>query len=178
MSQAPLNRRALTRRRFIKHGVTAGIAASVVVLGGCGFRLRGSKSQPQLPDLALEGDTRSDVAQSLQAQLKATGTGMREDAPWRLTLGTPELVERRLGAEGRGSREHQFTLNAQVSLQQRSNNAYVLNNEQLSVSTDQRVNDDDLLNRDVLIDEVRQELSRQLAQRIIERLATLEALRV
>lgn len=178
MSKAPIDRFALTRRRFLKHSITASIATSVVVLGGCGFRLRGSKSQPQLPDLALEGDTRSDVAQSLQAQLKAAGTGMREDAPWRLTLSTPELFERRLGAEGRGSREHQFTLSTQVSLQQRSNSAYVLNSERMSVSTDQRVNDDDLLNRDVLIDEVRQALSRQLAQRIIERLATLEALRV
>ncbi|MDR5899633.1 hypothetical protein QC823_11625 [Halomonas vilamensis] len=169
----------MNRRAFLaKSAFTASIAASMAVLGGCGFRLRGSDSLPDLPTVTLEGDTRSDVALSLQTQLEATGAGVRKDAPWRVTLGSPELSERRLGAEGRGSREHEFTLSIPISLQQRSNNAYALNHEQVSISTRQRVNDDDLLNRDILVSEVRRELSQQLAQRIIERLATLEVLGV
>lgn len=168
----------MNRRAFLaKSALTVSIAASVAILGGCGFRLRGSDSLPKLPVFTLEGDTRNDVAQSLQTQLEAIGAGVRENAPWRLTLDTPELSERRLGAAGRGSREHEFTLSTHVSLQQRSNNAYVLNSERVSTSARQRINDDDLLNRDVLMSEVRRELSRQLAQRIIERLATLEVLR-
>lgn len=168
----------MNRRAFLaKSALTVSIAASVAMLGGCGFRLRGSESLPKLPAFTLEGDTRSDVAQSLQTQLEGIGAGVREDAPWRLTLDTPELFERRLGAAGRGGREHEFTLSTRVSLQQRSNNAYVLNSEQVSTSTRQRISDDDLLNRDVLMGEVRRELSQQLAQRIIERLATLEVLR-
>ncbi|NYS62590.1 hypothetical protein [Vreelandella salicampi] len=169
----------MNRRTFLaKSALTVSIAASVAMLGGCGFRLRGSDSLFKLPAFILEGDTRSAVAQSLQTQLDATGAGVREEnAPWRLTLDTPELSERRLGAAGRGSREHEFTLSTHVSLQQRSNNAYVLNNERVSTSTRQRINDDDLLNRDVLMSEVRRDLSQQLAQRIIERLATLEVLR-
>jgi LPS-assembly lipoprotein len=168
----------MNRRAFLaKSALTASIAASMAVLGGCGFRLRGSQNLPKLPAFTLEGDTLSDVAQSLQNALEATGTGVREDAAWRLTLSSPTLFERRLGADGRGSREHEFTLSTHVSLQQRSNNAYVLNSEPVSTSTRQRINDDDLLNRDVLISEVRRELSQQLAQQIIERLATLEVLR-
>ncbi|MCL7930020.1 hypothetical protein [Halomonas llamarensis] len=168
----------MNRRAFLaKSALTVSIAASMAVLSGCGFRLRGSSSQPKLPVFTLEGDTRSDVAQSLQTQLAGIGAGVRENAPWRLTLDTPALFERRLGAAGRGSREHEFTLSTHVSLQQRSNNAYVLNSEQVNTSIRQRINDDDLLNRDVLMSEVRGELSLQLAQRIIERLATLEVLR-
>ena len=62
-------------------------------------------------------------------------------------------------------------------MQQRETNAYALNNATLSSSTRIRVSDDDLLNRETLFQEAEQTLTRQLAQRIVERLANLEALR-
>lgn len=62
-------------------------------------------------------------------------------------------------------------------MQQRETNAYALNNATLSTSTRIRVSDDDLLNRETLFQEAEQTLTRQLAQRIVERLANLEALR-
>ncbi len=84
----------MNRRTFL----TASIAASAaVLLGGCGFRLRGTESLPSLPTLSLEGDTNSAVAQQVASRLQQLGTQVTSDAPWRVTLGTPTLIERRLG---------------------------------------------------------------------------------
>ncbi|MDN6179675.1 MAG: LPS assembly lipoprotein LptE [Halomonas subglaciescola] len=166
---APLNRRA-----FIGAALTASAA---LALSGCGFHLRGRDSLPTLPAFALEGDAQSELGQALTQLLQTRGSGISADAPWRLTLSAVEMNNRRLGGEGRGSREHEFTLSARVSLQQRDTRAYLWNREPISTSTQRRVNDDDLLNRDVLIDEARRLLSRQLAERIAERLASVKALR-
>lgn len=162
------------RRAFIGAALTASAA---VMLSGCGFQLRGRDSLPTLPAFALEGDTQSNLGQALAQLLRTRSGGIRDDAPWRLTLSAVEMHNRRLGGDGRGSREHEFTLEARVSLQQRDNQAYVWNRKSISTATRLRVNDDDLLNRDVLINEARQQLSRKLATRIVEHLASVEALR-
>lgn len=163
----------MNRRTFL----TASIAASAaVLLSGCGFRLRGSESLPTLPPLALEGDTNSGVAQQLASRLQQLGTPVTAGAPWRVTLGTPSLTDRRLGSEGRASREHELTLSTTLSVQERASNAYHINNATLSTSTRIRVNDDDLLNRETLMQEAEQTLSRELSQRIIERLANVEGM--
>ncbi|WP_394424489.1 LPS assembly lipoprotein LptE [Vreelandella stevensii] len=161
-----------------RHFLTLGSAAcAVALLGGCGFRLRGTDSMPNLPPLALEGDANSTLAQQLRTRLQQLGTEVENGAPWRVTLGTPSLQERRIGTDGRASREHELTLSTSLSVQQRETNAYALNNATLSTSTRIRVSDDDLLNRESLFQEAEQTLTRQLAQRIVERLANLEALR-
>lgn len=163
----------LTRRRFL----TASIAASAaVLLSGCGFRLRGTESMPQLPTLSIEGNDNSALAQQLRTRLKQLGTEVVSGAPWRVTLGTPSLQERHIGSGGRASREHELTLSTTLSVQQRETNAYALNNATLGTSTRIRVSDDDLLNREALFQEAEQTLTRQLAQRIIERLTNLEAM--
>ncbi|MCH4813510.1 hypothetical protein [Vreelandella neptunia] len=163
----------MNRRKFL----TLSIAASAaLLLSGCGFRLRGSESLPTLPPLALEGDTNSAVAQQVATRLQQLGTQVTAEAPWRVTLGTPTLIERRLGGDGRGSREHELTLSTSLSVQERASNAYHINNATLSTSTRIRVSDDDLLNRETLMMEAEQSLSRQLAQRIIERLSYIEGM--
>ncbi|BBI74725.2 hypothetical protein HAALTHF_40880n [Vreelandella aquamarina] len=126
---------------------------------------------------SLEGDDNSALAQQLRTRLQQLGTEVESGAPWRVTLGTPSLQERRIGTDGRASREHELTLSTSLSVQQRETNAYALNNATLSTSTRIRVSDDDLLNRETLFQEAEQTLTRQLAQRIVERLANLEALR-
>lgn len=163
----------LTRRRFLSLSIAASAA---VLLAGCGFHLRGTESMPSLPTLALEGDNNSPLAQQLRNRLQQLGTQVSPDAPWRITLGTPTLQERRIGGDGRASREHALTLSTSLSVQERQTNAYALNNATLESSTRIRVSDDDLLNRETLFQEAEQTLTRQLAQRIIERLANLEAL--
>ena len=163
----------MNRRTFL----TASIAASAaVLLSACGFRLRGTESLPTLPTLFLEGDTNSAVAQQVAARLQQLGTQVTAGAPWRVTLGTPALIERRLGGDGRASREHELTLRTTLSVQERANNAYHINNATLSTSTRIRVSDDDLLNRETLMMEAEQTLSGQLSQRIIERLAYVEGM--
>lgn len=162
----------MNRRTFL----TASIAASAAMLSGCGFQLRGSESLPTLPTLALEGDTNSAVAQQVASRLQQLGAQVTSDAPWRITLGTPALTERRLGGDGRASREHELTLSIRLSVQERASNAYHINNETLSTATRIRVSDDDLLNRETLMREAEQTLSRQLSQQIIERLANVEGM--
>lgn len=163
----------LTRRHFL----TASIAASAaVLLSGCGFRLRGTESMPQLPSMTIEGNDNSALAQQLRNRLQQVGTDVSAGAPWRLTLGPPSLQERRIGGEGRASREHELTMSTTLSVQERATNAYALNNATLSSSTRIRVSDDDLLNRESLFNEAERTLTQQLSQRIIERLANLEAL--
>ena len=161
----------VTRRRFL----TTSIAASAaVLLSGCGFRLRGTDSMPCLPALSLEGNDNSALAQQLRTRLQQQGTEVIGGAPWRVTLGTPTLQQRRLGSEGRASQDHELTLSTSLSVQQRDTSAYALNNATIATSTRIRVNDDDLLNREALFQEAEETLARQLAQRIIERLANLE----
>ncbi|WP_249978518.1 LPS assembly lipoprotein LptE [Vreelandella olivaria] len=163
----------LTRRRFLATSIAASAA---VLLGGCGFRLRGTESMPQLPPMSIEGNDNSPLAQQLRNRLQQLGTDVSAGAPWRLTLGTPSVQERRIGGEGRASREHELTMSTTLSVQERATNAYALNNATLSSSTRIRVSDDDLLNRESLFNEAERTLTQQLSQRIIERLANLEAL--
>lgn len=163
----------MNRRSFLTTSITAFAA---VLLSGCGFHLRGQASLPTLPTLSLEGDTNSAVAQQVASRLQQLETQVVPDAPWRVTLGTPVLNERRLGGDGRASREHELTLSISLSVQERASNAYYINNETLSTDTRIRVSDDDLLNRETLMMEAEQTLARQLSQRIIERLATVEGM--
>lgn len=160
----------MNRRTFIAASMAASAA---VLLSACGFRLRGTGSMPNLPPLTLEGDTQSDMARELATRLERQGSTGAGNAEWRVTLGSPRLDERRLGGEGRGSRDHDLTLSTTISVQRLDDNAYLLNGETLSVNTRIRVNDDDLLNRETVFSEAEQTLNRELAERIIERLSAL-----
>ncbi|MCA1772910.1 MAG: hypothetical protein LC677_09980 [Halomonas sp.] len=161
----------MNRRTFL---ATSMAASAALLLSACGFRLRGAGSMPNLPPLALEGDTDSDLARQLTNRLEQQGTQLSDNGEWRVTLGSPRLDERRLGGEGRGSRDHDLTLSTTLSVQRREDNAYLLNGETLSTSTRIRVNDDDLLNRDDLFREAERSLNRELTERIIERLSALD----
>ncbi|MGE6608677.1 hypothetical protein ACQKE4_19530 [Halomonas sp. NPDC076908] len=163
----------MNRRTFLSASIAASMA---VLLSACGFRLRGSESLPTLPTLSLEGNTTSTVARQVASRLQQLGTQIEAGAPWRVTLGTPSFIERRLGGDGRASREHELTLSTSLSVQERESNAYHINNATLSTSTRIRVSDDDLLNRETLMLEAEQALARQLSQRIIERLANVEGM--
>lgn len=160
----------MNRRTFLTLG---GAAAAALVLGGCGFRLRGTDALLGLPSLALEGDDTSELYRLLRMRLEQRGAEVRSDGEWRVTLGSAERRSRQLGSDGRGSREHELTLTTSLSVQQRENGAYRLNNETLSVRTRIRVNDDNLLNRDSLFREAERTLEQRLAERIIERLGYL-----
>ncbi|WP_434985422.1 LPS assembly lipoprotein LptE [Vreelandella zhaodongensis] len=163
----------VTRRRFLATSIAASAA---VLLSGCGFRLRGTDSMPRLPALSLEGDDNSPLSQQLRTRLQQQGTEISRGAPWQVTLGTPLLRQRRIGSEGRASQDHELNLSTTLSVQQRETSAYALNNATVATNTRIRVSDDDLLNREALFQEAEETLARQLAQRIIERLANLEAM--
>ncbi|MFG6667411.1 LPS assembly lipoprotein LptE [Halomonas sp. HNIBRBA4712] len=163
---------ALSRRRLLALG---GAAATAALLVGCGFQLRSADSLPTLPPLSLEGDTSTPLTRELESVLTRQGTEVTANAPWRVTLGAPSVENRALGSEGRANRDHELTMRVTLSVQRRQDNAYVLNNEVMSTSTRIRINDDDLLNREALLEEANLTLARQLARRIVERLGTLEA---
>lgn len=160
----------MNRRSFL---ATSMAASAAVLLSACGFRLRGPSSMPSLPPLTLEGDTNNDMARQLAARLEQQSSSSGDSVDWRVTLGSPTLDERRLGGIGYGSRDHDLTLSSTISVQRRDDNAYLLNSETVSVSTRIRVSDDDLLNRESLFSEAEQTLNRELAERIIERLSSL-----
>ncbi|MEC4767529.1 twin-arginine translocation signal domain-containing protein [Halomonas sp. CUBES01] len=157
----------MNRRSFL---ATSMAASAAVLLSACGFRLRGP--MPSLPPLTLEGDTNNDMARQLAARLEQRSSS-GDSVDWRVTLGSPTLDERRLGGISYGSRDHDLTLSSTISVQRRDDNAYLLNSETVSVSTRIRVSDDDLLNRESLFSEAEQTLNRELAERIIERLSSL-----
>ncbi len=160
------------KRRDVLYALAAG-ALAPLLLSGCGFQLRGSGTPTTLPELSLAGDTESALARELTSYLQRSGSGVSDQAPWVVTLGTPGLEERRLGGESRASRDHELTLHASVALQARSDDTYHLHTETLSTSTRIRVNDDDLLNREALFSEARDQLEKQLAQKIVARLANV-----
>ncbi|CAM4012299.1 LPS assembly lipoprotein LptE [Vreelandella rituensis] len=160
------------KRRDVLYALAAG-ALAPLLLSGCGFQLRGSDMPTTLPELSLAGDTESGLAREFISRLQRAGSGVSDQAPWVVTLGTPRLEERTLGGEGRASRDHELTLRASVALQERSDDTYHLHTETLSTSTRIRVNDDDLLNREALFSEARGQLEKQLAQKILARLVNV-----
>lgn len=162
----------MKRRHFLRLTL---MAASAAMLSGCGFQLRGTQRQRNIPPLALAGDTRSRVASNLMAELNTQGNGVDNNARWRLTLSSPALDQRRLGGEDSSSQEYEFALEMHISVQDSITGGYALNNQPLRVISRQRLNDDDLLNRESLIEETRLTLSTRLSQRIIERISSIEA---
>ncbi|WP_346798542.1 hypothetical protein R5M92_05840 [Halomonas sp. Bachu 37] len=165
----------MKRRELLRNGLAAGIAA--LTLGGCGFHLRGNEQNHRLPALTLTGDTTSPFAREFRASVEFSDVELRADAPWVVTLGTPRLLERRLGADDRASNEHELSLEVEIALQARDTGAYHLHPSLLRETTRLRLSDDDLLNRETLISDAVDELSQRLARRALERLANIESWR-
>lgn len=159
------------KRRDFLHVSLAGMA--VLGLTGCGFRLRGLNT----PVLGLERvalvAADSDLAPVVRDALENADTRLDSDAPLRLNLGQERFQDFSLTHGDAGSQDVELQLTAPFSVQRVSDNAYLLDQQRLEVSTTITVSDDDLLAQDDILVEAREQLRRDAARQLLERLRPL-----
>lgn len=151
------------------------IALALSALAGCGFQLRGLH-QPELAlsEISLSADV-SPFSEEVRRTLESAGTDVVDDADLRLNLGDERLGESRLTRSDSGSRETEITLTAPFSVQRASDSAYLLNQQQLEVSTTVLLSTDDLYSVDQVRSEAIQRLRRDAANQLIDRLTALKS---
>ncbi len=160
----------MQRRTFLTLGL-AGIAG--LVLTGCGFQLRGfDEPTSGIDELALAGPD-SEFSRLARERLEASGTRVHEGAARVLNLGQEETRRRNLSVLDSGPREEEMTLIVPFSVQRRRDGAYLLDQQQLEVSTRYTVSDANLLIQDDLRDEARLGLRKAAARQLLDRLRSL-----
>lgn len=160
----------MQRRTLLALGLS-GTAA--LALAGCGFRLRGFDAPDAgLAELALAGPD-GPLARRVAERLEAAGTRVHDPAPLVLNLGAEAIRERQRSVRDSGSRELESTLTAPFSVQRRSDGAYLLDQQQLEVSTQFTISDDNLLAQERLREEAHERLRRDAARQLLERLRPL-----
>ncbi|SDM67363.1 LPS-assembly lipoprotein [Franzmannia pantelleriensis] len=162
----------MQRRRFLHLSLAAGAG---LALAGCGFHLRGLDTPVMSLDSIALVAADSDLTPAVQAALERAGTAIRDDAPLRLNLGDESFRESRRTFGSAASREIEMTLRAPFSVQRQRDNAYLLNQQQLEVSTNFSISDDNLLAQEDLREEARQELREEAARRLLDRLRALDS---
>lgn len=150
------------------------MAVSLTVLAGCGFQLRGLH-QPALniPELSLSANV-SPFSEEVRRSLESAGTRVVENADLRLNLGDERIGENRLTRSDSGSRETSITLTAPFSVQRVSDSAYLLNQQQLEVSTTVLLSTDDIYSGEEARTDAIERLRRDAATQLIDRLDALE----
>lgn len=160
----------MQRRTFLTLGLT-GIAS--LALSGCGFRLRGfGEPTAVINELALSGSD-SDLSRLTRKRLEDSGTRVHDGAVRVLNLGQEETQRRNLSVLDSGPREEEMTLIVPFSVQRRRDGAYLLDQQQLEVSTRYTVSDANLLTQDDLREEARQALREAAVRRLLDRLRSL-----
>lgn len=160
----------MKRRDFLQ---VSFVGMTSLGLAGCGFRLRGVDT----PLLGLERvrleAAGSDLAVAVREALENADTRLDDDAPLRLNLGRERFEEFSLTHGDAGSQDIEVQLTAPFSVQRVVDSAYLLDQQQLETSTTVTVSNDDLLARDDLLAEAREQLRRDAARQLLERLRPL-----
>lgn len=163
----------MQRRTFLRRSLATLMVGSVASLSGCGFRLRGLDT-PMLTLDALALDAAdSDLTPVVRQALENAGTRIDDQAPLRLNLGHEQFHEAALTHGDAGSQDIELRLTAPFSVQRRANDAYLLDQQQLDVVTTITVSDDDLLAQDDIRAEAQEQLRRDAARQLLERLRPL-----
>ncbi|WP_162617844.1 LPS assembly lipoprotein LptE [Salinicola halophilus] len=160
---------------MIRRPVLIGLMTiALTTLAGCGFQLRGL-NQPVLglDEVALSANV-SPFSETVRRAIERTDTQIVDTADLRINLGDERISENRLTRADSGSREIELVLTAPYSVQRTSDGAYLLNQEQLDVSTTTLISTDDIYSRQELRDEAVERLRRDAAEQLIARLAALE----
>ncbi|MDF3919919.1 LPS assembly lipoprotein LptE [Salinicola salarius] len=160
---------------MMRRTVLAGLmAVSLTALAGCGFQLRGL-NQPTLaiPELNLNANV-SPFSEEVRRALENAGTRISETADIRVNLGDERISENRLTRSDSGSRETEVTLTAPFSVQRESDDAYLLNQQQLEASTTVLLSTDDIYSGEEVRTEAIRQLRRDAATQLIDRLDALE----
>jgi LPS-assembly lipoprotein len=160
---------------MIRRTVLTGLlAVSLTALAGCGFQLRGL-NQPTLglSELSLSANI-SPFSEEVKRSLESAGTRVVDTADLRVNLGDERISETRLTRSDSGSRETEITLTAPFSVQRVSDSAYLLNQQQLEVSTTVLLSTDDIYSGEELRTGAVRQLRRDAAEQLIDRLDALE----
>lgn len=163
----------MKRRHFLQ--MTATLAG--LTLSGCGFQLRGRQANQTLKAIQVEGNRSSTLYRALERRLvadQAKHATSSEPPAWQLSLGADKFETRQIGS--RMSNEYRLSLSVPITVQERGSGKIALDSTSISVSTSTHMDDNALLNRDIIEDNARHQLTRQLAERIVERLRLIDAL--
>lgn len=162
----------MKRRSFISRALI--LLAATTLLAGCGFQLRGVGDNAfEVPPVALsapQGELRDAVVQALES----ARAGPREDAPLRVNLDEERVRETSLTIGNSGSQQRRLTLSVPFSVQRSEDDAYLLAQQTLEVSTTLSVDNDNLLSQDELRDEALASLRQEAARQLVNRLRALE----
>lgn len=160
----------MKRRQFLQASL---LGAASLILAGCGFRLRGYQTE----GLGLEAlsyvPADSELAPIVRNALINADIRLLADAPLRLNLGPERISETSLTHGDAGSQEIVIRLTAPFSVQRAEDGAYLLNQQQLDVETTLNVSDDNLLAQDNIRAEAHEQLRRDAARQLLDRLRPL-----
>jgi LPS-assembly lipoprotein len=160
----------MQRRTLCKYALTLG---SALLLTGCGFKLRGLDTPlTELAEISVAGPA-SPLRKQLIERLESAGTSVNDKAPWVLTLGQENFEERNLGLLQAGNQQHEMMLSVSIALQRRTDGAYRLPSDVLTVQERFMVSDDNLLATDDYRRDVRDQLRDEASRQIIQRLRIL-----
>lgn len=166
----------MKRRTFLARSLgIALLGAGIAALPGCGFHLRGTGATPDvgIDSLALAA-TPSPLADSVSRALRNAGIERSDAAALRLNLGEERIQEIDLSGGDSGGQEIELQLAVPFSVQRSADNAYLLSQQRVAVSTTFRANDGELLTRDDDRERALESLRREAAQRLIDRLRNLD----
>ncbi|RKR02671.1 LPS-assembly lipoprotein [Kushneria sinocarnis] len=164
-----------------RRSLLAALLAGTVMAGmvGCGFQLRGLGNSGELgmQRIALsssESGPRDHLTREVRQALNDAGVTISDQAPRRLNLGNPDQQETELTYGDAGNQERQVTLTLPYSIQRTSDNAYLVSQQEVSVDGTYYTSEDQLLARDEQRRQLEQQLRREAAQRLIDRLRALD----
>ncbi|MCM5703029.1 LPS assembly lipoprotein LptE [Larsenimonas salina] len=153
--------------------------AATLTLSACGFQLRGYQDTT-LPFSTLTvnssdgGGTRDLAYQAVTRALKNADVTLDATAPLRLNLGKSSFDEHELTFGDAGSQERQVVFTLPYSVQRTRDGAYLEDQQSVETSGTYTTSEDRLLSRDSQRSDLEDDLRREAAQQLIERLQTLK----
>ena len=157
--------------------VVTAMAASAMLLSGCGFQLQGRARLPALMAVVRvdASDAQSDFVQELQRALRASGAKLSTDpreAATTLRIERDELSQRVLSVSSRNiPAEYELTYSVRFSV--RTGIAESLPAEDIAVSREFSFDESKLLAKQREQDLLREALARDLVGMVMRRLSTL-----
>ncbi|QJQ93995.1 MULTISPECIES: LPS assembly lipoprotein LptE [Halomonadaceae] len=164
----------MKRRTFLTRTSNLLMAGStMLLLSGCGFRLRGYDTPLLGVESLFLAGADSDLLPVVRAMLENAGTRITSQADLVLNLGQETFQEIPRTFGDAGSQEIEVRLIAPFSVQRRADGAYLLDQQQLNVETRIIVNDANLLAQEELRGEAHERLRQAAASQLLDRLRTL-----
>ena len=164
----------MKRRTFLTKSLGVMVTgAAVASLAGCGFHLRGQSEPLGFDRLTLVAPI-GELADSVRRELTNADVALVDDAPLRVNLGPESIQEYTLTAGGSGSQEIELRLSAPFSVQRTRDDAYLINQQQIEVATTYLANDSNLLVLSDLREQALDDLRREAARQLLNRLRSLD----